>query len=142
MSDANIQERPPITVTSLDLERLERLLESPVHEDNAVAQELQEELNRARVVEPRAVPPEVITMHSTTRFVDEVTGAEHELTLVYPHEADGTPGQVSVLAPVGSALLGLSAGQRIDWPLAGGRSTRLRVLAVVRQPESLGEYHR
>ena len=64
------------------------------------------------------------------------------MTLVYPHDADGTPGKVSILAPVGSALLGLRTGQAIDWPMPGGNSTRLRVLEIRYQPEAAGEYNR
>ena len=80
-------------------------------------------------------------MNSTIRFVDETSKAETQLTLVYPVAA-GAPGTVSVLAPVGSALLGLSVGQTISWPMPGGRTAELRVLEVLRQPEAMGEFHR
>ena len=88
------------------------------------------------------MPPDAITMNSTARFRDESSGEERELTLVYPRDADGSPDKVSILAPVGSALLGLRAGQTIDWPLPGGRSTRLQVLEIRYQPEAAGEFHR
>jgi regulator of nucleoside diphosphate kinase len=68
--------------------------------------------------------------------VDEMSGKEFELTLVYPDDAHITHGAVSVLAPVGSALLGLSVGQSIEWPLPGGRKMNLRVLEVTYQPEA------
>jgi regulator of nucleoside diphosphate kinase len=84
------------------------------------------------------MPPDTVTMNSLVLCVDETTGAEHQLQLVYPRDADAAQGKVSVLAPVGAALLGLSAGQAIDWPLPGGRSTRLRVLRVIDQPEAHG----
>lgn len=61
---------------------------------------------------------------------DQLQGERHQLTLVYPHEADAAQGRVSVLAPVGSALLGLAVGQSIDWQAPGGRPLRLRVIAV------------
>jgi regulator of nucleoside diphosphate kinase len=64
------------------------------------------------------------------------------LTLVYPRDADGSAHKVSVLAPVGSALLGLRVGETIDWPMPGGRSARLQVLAIRYQPEAAGELHR
>ena len=80
-------------------------------------------------------------MNSTIRFMDETSKAESELTLVYPVAA-GAAGTVSVLAPVGSALLGLSVGQTIAWPMPGGRTAQLRVLEVLRQPEAMGEFHR
>jgi len=73
---------------------------------------------------------------------DELTGEHHRLTLVYPHEANVETGRVSVLAPVGSALLGLSVGQTIDWQASGNRSLRLRVTAIDYQPEASGDLHR
>ena len=69
-------------------------------------------------------------------------GHEHELALVYPRDADGSADKVSILAPVGSALLGLRVGDAIDWPMPGGRSARLHVLAIRYQPEAAGELHR
>ena len=123
-------------MTSADLERLDRLLDSasPFHTPGLDA--LRRELDRAEVVEPHEIPSNVITMNSTARFVDEVSGREYELTLVYPDDTHLTHGTVSVLAPVGSALLGLSVGQSIEWPLPGGRTITLRVLEVTYQPEA------
>ena len=133
--------RPPLVLSRLDCDRLDTLLEQPA---NAGPQfdALREELARAEVREPRDMPPDAITMNSTARFRDESTGEERELTLVYPRDADGSPDKVSILAPVGSALLGLRAGQSIEWTLPGGRSTRLRVLGIQYQPEAAGELHR
>ena len=132
---------PPIVMSSLDWDRLDQLMADPANRRLPVAAALQRELDRARIVEPNEVPPEVVTMNSTIRFVDETSKAESELTLVYPVTA-GAPGTVSVLAPVGSALLGLSVGQTISWPMPGGRTAELRVLEVLRQPEAMGEFHR
>jgi regulator of nucleoside diphosphate kinase len=75
-------------------------------------------------------------MNSRVICKDEISGEQHEIELVYPHEADPSKGRVSVLAPVGAALLGMIVGNTIDWPIPGGRTTRLRVLAVLFQPES------
>lgn len=133
---------PTITVSSRDLDRLERLLENPAYKNLPASTALRNELDRAEVFEPEDIPPGVITMNSTARFADEDTGEQHELTLVYPSEADGASGKISILAPVGSALLGLSVGQTIEWPVPSGRVTRLRVLDVTYQPEASGEYHR
>ena len=132
---------PPIIMSSLDWDRLDQLMAEPANRRLPVAAALQRELDRARIVEPNEVPPEVVTMNSTIRFVDETSKAETQLTLVYPVAA-GAPGTVSVLAPVGSALLGLSVGQTIAWPMPGGRTAQLRVLEVLRQPEAMGEFHR
>jgi len=131
-----MSEEPQIILSSQDLDRLERLLDSvpPHHAPGLDA--LRRELDRAEVVEPDAIPPDVITMNSTARFVDTLSGREFELTLVYPGDTHMTHGTVSVLAPVGSALLGLSVGQSIEWPLPGGRKMTLRVLEVIYQPEA------
>jgi regulator of nucleoside diphosphate kinase len=136
-----MENQPPIIVSSLDLQRLERLLARDMIRHLPEIEALQDELDRATVVEPMAIPPQVVTMNSVVRFRDEMTGEDHELTLVYP-ESGNQPATVSVLAPIGSALLGLSVGQSIDWQIPGGRATRLRVLEIVRQPEAMGEYHR
>lgn len=134
--------QPTITVSSRDLDRLERVLENPSFKNLPASAALRNELDRAEILEPKDIPPGVITMNSTARFVDEDTGEEHELTLVYPGDADGASGKISILAPVGSALLGLSVGQTIEWPVPSGRIARLRVLDVTYQPEAAGEYHR
>jgi regulator of nucleoside diphosphate kinase len=136
-----MEHQPPIIVSRLDLERLDRLLDSASYKNVPGIDALRNELDRATVVEPTAVPPGVVTMNSTVRFVDDSTGSKFELTLVYP-EAAGLPDKVSVLAPVGSGLLGLSVGQSIFWQVPGGRKLQLRVLDVVAQPEAMGQYHR
>jgi len=129
--------KPPLVLSRPDVERLEALLEQPAHAGPAF-DALREELARAEVREPGDMPPDAITMNATARFRDEASGDEREMTLVFPRDADGRPDRVSVLAPVGSALLGLRTGQSIEWPVPGGRSTRLVVLAV-RQPDASGE---
>ncbi len=133
---------PPITVSSRDLDRLERLLESPAVAALPAAAALGRELERANVVEPADLPPDVVTMNSQVTCVDEVSGETHRLTLVYPPDADVDKHKVSVLAPVGTALLGLSVGQSIDWNAPGGRSLRLRVTAIAYQPEAAGDLSR
>lgn len=126
-------ELPRITVSRIDADRLDALLSRTEVRGTEVATRLAAELERAEVVEPEDLPTDVIGMNCTARFEEESGGGpgqEHVLTLVYPHEADGSPGKISILAPVGSALLGLSVGQCIDWPGPGGRTLRLRVLEV------------
>jgi regulator of nucleoside diphosphate kinase len=137
-------DRPPLLLSRLDAERIEALLEQPQYRAlNTRA--LQEELERAEIAEPAQMPADIITMNSTARVRLEEAGQgshEHELTLVYPRDADGSAEKVSILAPVGSALLGLRVGDAIDWPMPGGRSARLHVLAIRYQPEAAGELHR
>jgi len=81
-------------------------------------------------------------MNSSADCVDEASNKHYTLTLVYPKDADADAGRISVLAPVGSALLGLRVGQTIDWPGQGGRTLRLKVTAIHYQPESAGDLHR
>lgn len=132
---------PPITVSTLDLERIERCLNTEAARRMPGVDALQSELDRATVVDPHDMPADIVTMNSTVRFADDSSGKQYELTLVYPDGA-GQPGTVSILAPIGSALLGLAVGQSIAWQVPGGRTTTLRVLELVRQPEAMGEFHR
>jgi regulator of nucleoside diphosphate kinase len=127
---------PRIVLSSFDHDRIERLLAKVGPRPDLDA--LREEIERADIVEPAAVPPTLVTMNSVVRFVDVESGKESEIKLVFPGHADGSD-RVSVLAPVGSALLGLSEGDEIDWPLPQGRKRRLRVLAVTYQPEAAGD---
>lgn len=133
--------KPAITVSRIDLDRIEALLERLPAAEAAHFDALRAELDRAEVVEPAAMPDRIVTMNSTVTFKDEDNGEQLTLTLVYPAGA-GAPGTVSILAPVGSALLGLSRDQQIHWPTPDGRQRRLRVLAISYQPEAAGHHHR
>ena len=104
---------------------------------HALNEELSDELDRAIVVPLERMPADVVTMHSRCIYVDESTGARREVELVYPDEADPAAGKISVLAPIGSALLGLAAGHSIDWELPGGKIHRITVERVLYQPDSL-----
>ncbi len=125
---------PSITVSTLDLNRLDAILESPALSQTPAALALADELNRATVLDPKEMPEGIVMMHSRVECEDEVSGETHVLTLVFPREANVDEGKVSVLAPVGSALLGLAVGQSIDWTAPGGRKLRLRVTAVHNDP--------
>lgn len=133
--------RPKITLSSVDAERIEALLDS-LPGAFAGRAELEAELDRADIVEPDKVPPTVVTMNSTVRFRVESSRDQFELTLVYPKDADGSAGKISLLAPVGSALLGLSQGDEIEWPRPGGGTMRVAIEEVTYQPERAGELHR
>lgn len=121
---------PSITVSSHDLARLEALLDSPPASALPAAAALSDELTRATVLAPGEMPAGIVKMHSRVECEDATTGDKHVLTLVYPREANVDEHKVSVLAPVGTALLGLSIGQSIDWDAPGGRKLKLRVTAV------------
>jgi regulator of nucleoside diphosphate kinase len=127
-----------IYVTQPDVVRLERLLAMSKRTDNLEA--LEEELSRASIVASEEIPANVVTMNSKVRFRDEVTGEESDVTLVYPQHSDVNEGKVSILAPVGSALLGLSIGQAIEWPMPNGKTRSLKIVSVLFQPEAAGQY--
>ena len=133
--------KPPILLSSLDLKRLETLLDKMPPAEAERHDRLASELARAEVIEPAAMPADIVTMNSRVTFEDEATGESTTVTLVYPNAA-GALGTVSVLAPVGSALLGLAKGQHIDWPTPDSRERHLRVLEIGYQPESAGDLHR
>ena len=132
--------KPSIIVSSSDLERLEGLLTLPAFRSRSDLDGLREELERADVREPQDMPADVITMNSRARFVEEGTGREYELTLAYPKDANAEAHRVSIFSPAGSALLGLSAGQSIDWKSSDGKEIRLKVLQVTWQPEANGQF--
>lgn len=134
--------RPNIVISSLDADRLERLLDSFGKDSFPGRAELQAELDRAEVVDPADVPPDVVTMNSTVRFRVLSTNEEFQYTLVYPRDLDGSEGKISVLAPVGSALLGLKEQDEIEWPAPGGKTIAVRIEEVTYQPERAGELHR
>lgn len=135
-------EQQRIIVTEADLHRLQRMLEHhAVGRDSETADMLEAELARAEIVRPDMVPSNVVTMNSSVIFEDAQSGEQREVTLVYPAEASPSTGRVSILAPIGTALLGLSVGQSIDWPLPNGRTKKLRIVKVTYQPEALGHYH-
>lgn len=122
-------DRPNIRITATDFERLERLLDSPAARQLPGADALRDEVERADIIDGDVPAGEFITMGATATFVERTSGKRYELTLVYPQDADGSGERVSILAPVGSALLGLSVGQRIDWPVRG-RTLELEVLGI------------
>lgn len=135
------QERP-LLVTETDLERLQRVIELHSGGRNAeLVEMLEHELARAQVTSSQDVPPDVVTMNSTVVYEDQETGTRREVTLCYPQDARSDEGRISIIAPIASALLGLSVGQSIKWPVPGGRTRTLRIVAVPYQPEAAGHYH-
>ena len=121
--------KPEITVSTSDLERLEGLLSKPPTRNRSDLDGLRAELDRANILDTDGMPADVIMMNSRARFREETSGREYELTLAWPHEANAADGKVSIFSPAGSALLGLSVGQCIDWQTPEGHANQLRVLA-------------
>lgn len=133
---------PPIIISTLDMERIDALLEQYPDPGPREIEALRSELDRADVRKPEQMPDNVVTMHSQVRFRMIDNGKEFEKTLCYPREIDGSDGQLSILTPVGSALLGLAVGEHIDWPAPGGNMTRVEIIAILYQPERAGDYGR
>jgi regulator of nucleoside diphosphate kinase len=132
---------PPITLTSSDSTRLSALIATKVGlAYPAEARRLRGELRRARLVQSYAVPPNLVTMSSKVIYADVDTRETKEVTIVYPWSAR-QPSAVSILSPVGTALLGLTAGDAIAWTLDDASVKRLRVLAVPYQPEAAGHWY-
>jgi len=132
-------DKPPIQVTTWDHGRLSAVVDAFQRRGREpLVVLLAEELDRAELVEPAAIPRDVVTMHSCVEFVDDDTGEVRTATLVYPGEEDSRQGKVAVVTPVGSALLGLRAGATMTWRTLDGRTKRLSVLEVRHQPESHG----
>ena len=98
-----------------------------------LSDELADELDRAIVVQMEHVPDDVVSMHARCAYIDEHTGTRREIELVYPDEADPAQGKISVLTPVGSALLGLRVGQEIPWDFPDGSIHRLKVASVTQK---------
>jgi regulator of nucleoside diphosphate kinase len=137
-----MNERPKITVSSVDVERLERMIDSLRDDQFPGKDDLLDELDRADVVAPEAMPGNIVTMNSTVRFRVESSGKEFSFTLVYPQKEGSTEGTISILTPVGAALLGLAEGDQIAWPRPGGGMLSVQIIAITYQPERVGELHR
>lgn len=101
---------------------------------------LMEDLDRASVVEARDVPADVVTMNSKVLLRDLDSGEEMMFTLVYPAAADASQDKISVLAPVGSAVLGYRAGNVVEWKVPSGKR-RLKIEKVLYQPEATGNFY-
>ena len=132
------RDQRPIVVTRADHERLSRLVETARNrrrwEEMHLAA-LAEELEDAEVVAPESVPPDVVTMRSRVRVLDMVSGQAATYTICYPVEASLEAGRLSVLAPIGTALLGYREGDVVEWPVPGGVRI-LKIEKLLHQPEA------
>lgn len=116
-----------LIVSKLDYQQLIKLIEQ---EDTPAAEALDIELGRAELVDEKQLPADAVSMGSVVTFTDLDSQEEKTISLVYPHEADVTTMKISILSPVGSALIGLRIGGNIDWPVPQGKVRRLKVIAV------------
>jgi regulator of nucleoside diphosphate kinase len=119
-----------IYLRTTDANLLQDLVARANERDAAGAALLDEELARATIVADDALPPRTVALDSRVRFEDATSGQVREVTLVVPSKVSAEEGRISVLSPIGSALIGLSVDDNIDWPLPGGKVRRWRVLEV------------
>ncbi|BAU50194.1 GreA/GreB family elongation factor [Sulfurifustis variabilis] len=132
-----------IYVSGLDLARLQQLIVNARRDSDMDADyldRLEAKLERAERVETRAVPPDIVTMNSKVELRDEEVGSVHAYTLVFPENADPANDRISVLAPLGAALLGARVHERIVWRVPTGEK-QMRVEKILYQPEAAGDYH-
>ncbi|MFZ0614056.1 MAG: nucleoside diphosphate kinase regulator [Desulfobacterales bacterium] len=132
-----------IFITKFDLERLEDLLAAAGefnYRDRRDLEELEAELQSIKLVDSMQVPPTVVTMNSRVRLVDIDTNQPMIFTLTFPKDADIDAGKLSVLSPIGTAILGYAEGDIIEWYVPAGLR-RIKIEKVLYQPEAAGDYH-
>lgn len=132
-----------IYITEFDKQRLYELIDELYrtgYANREALRRLEGELTRAVIVSPQEVPPDVITMNSQVRLYDLKFEEELTVTLVFPEDADPAANKISVLAPIGMAMLGYRVGDIFEWEVPAGVS-RLKVLEILYQPEAAGDYH-
>ena len=131
-----------IHITELDRKRLIELIleaQSGEYRKSVYLENLRGELERAEVVPPEKIAGDVITMNSTVMLIDQDTGEEETYTLVYPENMDMSQGKVSILAPIGTAMLGYRVGDVFEWEVPAG-NRRLKVEKLLYQPEASGDF--
>jgi regulator of nucleoside diphosphate kinase len=143
-AEASMSGENKIYITEFDMKRLKGLIKFAQERwDKRVVKYLEtldEELDRAEVVRPEEIPTNIITMNSTFRLIDLDSGEHGVYTLVFPANADSANGKISILAPMGTAVLGYRVGDTVEWQAPAGLK-KLRVKEIVYQPEASGDYH-
>ena len=131
-----------IYVTASDMKRLNDLMEAENFSprDRGEMKSLQSEIAKAKVVDSRDVPNTVVTLNSHLRLRDMEDDSEIVVTLVFPSEANIDSGRLSVMSPIGTAILGYAEGDTIEWDVPGGRR-RIKIDKVIYQPEAAGDFH-
>lgn len=124
--------RPKIVISSKRLTELESLSEKFVRRDPELAEQLIEELGRARIVTPSRLRPDVVDLGRQFTYRDETAGKDHSVTLVLPQDADISNGRISVMTPIGIALIGLAEGAMFHWETRNGHRRELKILKVCR----------
>ena len=132
-----------IHITNFDLQRLKELLKVAKefkYQDRNDLKKLENELVRAMIVDSRDVPPNVVTMNCKVELLDLDKNKKMTYTLVFPSEADIRQGKISILAPIGTAILGFRVGDTVIWQVPAGQR-RIKIQRILYQPEASGDYH-
>lgn len=122
--------KPEITLSTQDYVKLSALVRAAMNRMPELADGLSEELERAHIIEDENFSAQIVRMGYEVEFRDDTTGKTQTVTLVYPAQADIVRGKISILTPIGTALIGLGAGQSISWNTRSGETRRLTVLRV------------
>lgn len=136
MSDKNIR------ITELDRQRLIDLIvnaQSGEYRGSIYLEKLRGELDRAQIVTPQEIPADVITMNSRVVLLDLDSSESETYTLVYPEHANTAEGKISILAPIGTAMLGYRVGDVFEWEVPAGKR-RFKIEKILYQPEAAGDY--
>lgn len=142
-SEGDEMSKRKILITDRDMQRLRELLRvtsDPYGKDRPYLEVLRTELDRAKVVAADNIDADVVTMNSTVRVRDPENGRSTALTLVFPENADPQADRISVIAPLGAALLGYRVGDRVSFRVPTGLRT-CEILEVLYQPEAAGDLH-
>jgi regulator of nucleoside diphosphate kinase len=129
-----------IIVNSRDFIKLKQVINESIVSGNVNAKNLDAELSNALLLDPEKIPSDVVTMNTKVRFIDINESEEFVYTIVYPEDADLTHGKLSVLAPIGTALLGYREGSELVWNVPAGLKS-FRIDKILYQPEANGDYH-
>lgn len=127
-----------ILITEKDYLRIKHVLSFQKSED---FENLELELDRASIINDNEVPKDLVTMNSKVKFLNIQENREMTVSLVYPSDANFSEGKISVLASLGSAIIGLRVGQEINWMFPDGKTRTLKILEVIYQPEANGHWH-
>ena len=132
--------KPTITINELDAERLDALLAQPAFAGTVVAQALNEELDRAEILPPNAIPADVVTMNSEVKISFLNNNNTVKFKIVYPEEANIRENKISIFSPIATALLGYRTGMEVEWMVPAGL-TKIHIDEILYQPEAAGNYN-
>ncbi len=128
-----------IIVNERDYLKLKQIINESITSGNVNAKNLNAEISNAILIDPAKIPSDVVTMNTKVCFIDIKESEEFVYTLVYPKDADLANGKLSVLAPIGTALLGYREGDELVWNVPAGQKI-LHIKKIIYQPEASGNY--